>query len=356
MNKIDAFLLKLQKIPVTEKIFLLQNLSVIIKTGIALVDGLSAIGAQTKNKKMQIVLSEAAEKIKQGSTFGESLEKYQADFGEMFINIIKAGEVSGRLDEVLHNLYTQTKKDHEITSKIRGAMIYPGVILTAMIGIGIFLVIFVLPNITKMFSDLDMKLPLATKIIINFSLFTQKHGLILGLTTLAIIIVAVNLVRSRVGKRIVDQIFLRLPVLSTVVKKINIARIARNLNALLKTDIDIVKTLKITASVLGNSLYRQALLESAESVKKGERLGLIFKNYPALFPPVIIQMITIGEESGSLDEIMEKVADFYEEEVAQTMENLPAIIEPILMLVMGAAVAGVALAIMMPMYSLVQGF
>ena len=169
MNKIDKFLVNLQKVPATAKIFLLQNLTIIVKAGIPLADGLKTIGKETKHKKLKLILKEIAINIRQGKSFGDCLEPYQNDFGEMFVNMVKAGESSGRLEDVLKELYSQTKKDHELKSKVTSALIYPAVILCAMVGIGIFVILFVLPNITSMFSQLDIKLPIATRILIKIS-------------------------------------------------------------------------------------------------------------------------------------------------------------------------------------------
>jgi type IV pilus assembly protein PilC len=356
MNKIDKFLIGLQKIPARDKIFLLQNLGIIIKSGMPLTAGLKTLALQTKNKKLKGILITTEASIKQGKTFGESLEQYKKDFGEMFINMIKAGEISGQLEEVLEELYVQTKKDNELRSKIKGAMIYPTVILVAMVGIGIFVIIFVLPNVTSMFDQLDTELPLTTRLLIWVSNFAKKNGIFIGAGFIALIALLARILKTKGGKKAFDRILLRLPIFGPIIKKINIARTTRNLSSLIKTDINIVQTIQITANILGNTMYKEALMRAAQDVKKGKKLGEIFGIYPKLFPPVIIQMITIGEESGSLDDILEKVAEFYEEEIFQTMESLPTLIEPVLMIIMGIAVGGIAMAIMMPMYSLTQTF
>ncbi|HPN89621.1 MAG TPA: type II secretion system F family protein [Candidatus Paceibacterota bacterium] len=347
-------LLSFLKIPISAKVFFLQNLSVMIKTGIPLADALKTLGEQTKNKKLQTILLDVYEKIKNGSTFGESIEKYKKDFGELFINMIKAGEASGRLEESLNELYTQSKKDHELRMKVRNAMTYPVIIIIAMIGIVTFLVIFVLPNITALFKDLDVELPITTRIIIAISDFFQAYSLMVGLSVLIFLAVFIKFIRTKTGKKILDRIFLKLPIVSSIIQKINLARMSRSLSSLIKTDIAIVETFNITSRVVGNTIYKETLQEVAEQLKKGQKIAEVAKKYPHIFPPVITQMISVGEETGALDEVLENLANFYEEEVFQTMNTLPTIIEPILMIFIGFGVAIIALAILMPMYSLTE--
>ncbi|MEK7072762.1 MAG: type II secretion system F family protein [Patescibacteria group bacterium] len=342
------------KISSTNKIFLLQNLSVMIKAGVPLADALSTLAEQTKNKKIKNILSDVQKKIKEGKNFSESLEPYQENFGELFINMIRAGETSGQLDTVIKELYQQTKKDHQLMTKVRNALTYPVIIIVAMFGIGTFMMVFVLPNITNLFTELNIQLPLPTLILITISNFIQANGLWVAIALVLILVIFIRTIRTQKGKYAFDTILLKIPVVSGIIKKINLARLARSLSSLIKTDITIIETLQITSRILGNSLYKKALLESAEQVKKGNKMADVFKNYPNIFPPNIIQMVSVGEETGSLDEVLENLASFYEEEVYSTMDNLPVIIEPVLMILIGVAVAGIALAIMMPMYNLTE--
>jgi type IV pilus assembly protein PilC len=356
MNYIQKITDSLQRIPVTAKIFLLQNLSVMVKAGVSLTDGLTTIEEQTSNPKLKRILKAAATEIKAGKTFAEALTPYHNDFGELFINMIRAGELSGRLEEVLHELYTQTKRDHSLMLKIRNAMTYPVIIVCAMFGIAGFVVVFVLPNITALFSELDVELPLATRVVIGGSNFLQSYGLWVMAVILPLLLILIKISRTSAGKYALDRLLLKTPVVGSIIKKINIARLTRSLSSLIKTDIPIVDTLSITAHVLSNSVYTRALENAAERIKKGQKLGVILSENKTLFPPTVIQMISIGEETGALDEILENIATFYEEEVFQTMDSLPTIIEPLLMILIGMGVAGIAIAVLMPMYSLSDSF
>ncbi len=348
------FLNKYQKVPATAKIFLLQNISVMLKAGISLSEALKSLADQTKNRKLRDILLDVADKIKQGKSFGESMVPYQKDFGELFINMIKAGEASGRLEDVLMELYIQNKKDHTLVTKIRNALTYPAIIVVAMAVIGSIMVVFVLPTMTKMFKDMDVKLPLTTQLLIFLSDFIQKNGIYLLVGIIVIAIILIRGLKSKSGKHFSDSLMLKIPVLSNIVKQVNLARASRSLSALIQTDIAIVETLTITSKVLGNSVYKAAFLDAAEKVKKGQKLASIFKEYPNIFPSSVIQMISVGEETGALDSILKNLADFYEEEVTETMNNLPTIIEPVLMLLIGSAVGLIAVSIMLPMYSITQ--
>lgn len=348
------FLDKYQRVPATAKIFLLQNISVMLRAGISLSEALKSLADQSKNGKLKNILNDASEKIRQGKSFGESMTPYEKDFGELFINMIRAGEASGRLEDVLMELYVQYKKDHALITKVRNALTYPVVIIIVMLAIAVVMVIFVLPNITKMFTEMNVELPITTQLLIYFSDFIQANGIyvLIGAIILAAILIRGH--RTKSGKHLTDSLILKTPILSGIIKQINLARASRSLSALIQTDIAIVETLTITSKILGNSVYKLALLDAAEKVKKGQKLASIFKEYPEIFPSSVIQMISVGEETGSLDSILKNLAEFYEEEVTETMNNLPTIIEPILMVLIGLAVGGIAVAIMLPMYSLTQ--
>ncbi|MFH1662148.1 MAG: type II secretion system F family protein [Candidatus Falkowbacteria bacterium] len=352
IGQINDYLLRFSKVPLKEKLFFIQHLGIMMKAGIPLSKGLNTLSIQTKNKYFTKVLSDVSKNVEKGVTLTESLKMYKNVFGELFINMIEAGEVSGKLEEVMKRLYIQMKKQHELKSKVRSALIYPSIIVLAMMGIGTFMVIFVVPKITDMFKDFDAELPIPTKILISVSDGIANNGLISALIFIVFIVSAIKILRTYKGKYYFQAMLLKLPIISPIVKKINLANFSRTVSSLLKTDIMIIQTFQITSNVIGNLHYRIALKNMSEKIKKGVAINEIVKDYPNLFPPVVVQMIMVGEETGELDNILEELADFYENEVDQIMNNLPSVIEPILILVLGLAVAGMALAIITPMYSM----
>jgi type IV pilus assembly protein PilC len=221
-----------------------------------------------------------------------------------------------------------------------------------MCGIGIFMMIVVVPKITAMFKDFNAELPLPTKLLIKFSDSLVAHGLLYLVAAVVFALILAQLIKTVKGKYIFHALLLKLPIFGPIIKKINLARFARTISSLLKTDIMIIKSFQITAQVLGNVHYREALLGMSDKIKKGGAINEVIAVYPKLFPPVVVQMIAVGEETGELDYVLEELAEFYEGEIDQTMNNLPAIIEPILILILGLVVGGMAVAVIMPMYSL----
>ena len=352
VNKINLFLQKLTSVPLAEKLFFIQHLGIMLKAGISLSTALKTLAKQTTNKRFARIIADISRNVEKGVSFTESLKPHEKIFGQLFINMIESGEISGKLEEVLKRLYLQFKKNHELLSKVKGALIYPIVILIAMSGIGTFMMIAVVPKITAMFKDFNAELPLATKLLIKFSDSLVANGLLYLVALIVVILIIVRLIKTKSGRYAFHGLLLKLPIFSPIIKKINLARFARTTSSLLKTDIMIIKSFQIAANVLGNVHYRQALMEMSDKIKRGGTINEVVANYPKLFPPVVAQMIAVGEDTGELDYILEELAEFYEGEIDQTMNNLPAIIEPILILVLGLVVGGIAVAVIMPMYAL----
>lgn len=344
------------KISTTQKLFLIQQMHIMVKAGVPITTTLSTLSEQADSKYFKSVLDDLYNEIEHGSTLASAMRKHIADFGELMVNMIESGEVSGRLEEVLLQIYTQAKKDHEILSKVRGALIYPAIVVTAMFGIGTFMIVFVIPKLTDIFKDAGQQLPLPTRILIAVSDFLAQNGLLSALILLAVIGLFVAFIKNEQGKRIWHKLLLQLPVIAPIMKNVNVARFCRTTSSFLKTDIPIVQTLNTTAKVLANTQYKEALADAAEKITKGVPLAETLKPYGHLFNPTVLQMISIGEQSGSLDTMLEEAANFYEAEVSQTMETLPTILEPILMLLLGVGVGGMAVAIIQPLYSLTQAY
>ncbi len=354
MDKINLYLLRFSRVPLKEKLFFVQNLGLMLKSGISLSSALITLAKQTPNQRFASILSEVGHKVEEGNSFSESMQNHRKVFGEMFVSMVEAGEMSGKLEEVLKQLFIQMKKEHALISKVKGALTYPAVIIFAMFGIGTFMIVVIIPKITAMFSEMDVELPLPTKILIKTSELVINNGLLSIVFFVIFVITFTKTIQNPKGKYIFQGILLKIPIISPIIKKINLARFARNISSLLKTDIMIIKSFQITANVLGNLHYRNALLVMAQKIKKGEKLSEAIDIYPHLFNPVVSQMIAIGEETGELDNILIELAGFYEEEVDLVMESLPSIIEPLLILFLGLGVGGVAVAIIMPMYSITE--
>ncbi len=342
-------------VSLVEKMIFSRHLAIMVKAGLSLNQALKILAKQTKNPKFKKIISQIELSVRRGQSFSNSLAKYPKVFDELFVNMVRVGEASGSLDKVLKILAEQMDKDHQLISRVRGAMMYPAVIILAMIGIGIMMMTMVVPKLTAIFSELKIDLPLSTQIVIGLSNFLQEH-FVWGLVILAGLAVLLRsaLKNPRV-KRLLDKTYLKLPILGRLIQKINSARFARTLSSLVNSGVSIVKALQIVAGTLGNVYFKEALLISAEQVQKGKPLSSILANYGKLYPPMVAQMVQVGEQTGSLSEILVNLADFYEEEVDNTTKNLSSIIEPVIMVVIGAAVGFFAVSMIQPMYSMMGG-
>ena len=342
------------RVSTAQKIFFVQNLGIMMKAGIPLAEALDALHAQITNSKFKAIILGLRETIEKGNPLHEGLAQHPRVFGNLFINMVKSGEVSGNLEQSLIQIHRQMKKNHQLISKVRGAMIYPIIVLVAMTGLGVGTIIFVVPKLTEIFEEAEATLPLATRILIKVSNLLVENGLLSALIFVGVIFLIWRLLALRAGKHCFETLILKMPIIGPIIKKINIARFARTLGSLLNTEIPILESFQITAQVFKNLHYREALLIGQEQIKKGLSVEESLRDFSQLFPPVVTQMVSVGEKSGALDKILEELANFYEEEVDQIMTRLPSIIEPILILVLGGAVGGMAMAVIMPMYSLAQ--
>lgn len=351
-EKINDFFLKMGNVPTKEKLFFVRHLGIMLKGGISFSSAFKTLANQTSNKLFAKVLKNIAKDIERGRSLSESLRPYDKIFDDYFINMVESGEISGKLEDVLEQLYIQMKKQHDLVSQVKAALTYPAFVIVVMIGISIFMMISVVPKITSIFSEYQAELPLMTRVLISISDFMINNGLFVIVATIVLILSVIKILRTDQGKFLFHAFLLKMPVISGMVKKINIARFSRTVSSLLRTDIMIIKTFQITAGVLSNVHYKNIILKISEKIKKGGQINEIVKDYPAYFPPVVTQMIMVGEQTGELDNILSELAEFYEEEVEKTLETLPSLIEPLLILILGIGVGLMAAAIILPMYFL----
>lgn len=341
-------------IPLEEKMMFASHLGVMIGAGLSLSRSLEALSQQTSNERFVKVINQINEDVKKGNPLANSLAAYPRIFSDLFVNMTRVGETSGNLEEVLRVLAEQMKKDYELKSRVKSAMIYPIVIITAMFGIGAVMMIVVVPKLTQVFKELHAELPFTTKIIIFISDYLNKIWPALLIALFFLIIIGRYLWRLKTIQNYFDALLLRLPIFGNISKKINSARFARTLGVLIKSGVPIVQALNIVAGTLTNVQFRKSLVQSSQEVQKGQMLSLSLKKYHQFYPAMVSQMIEVGEETGTLDQILLKLAEFYEEEVNNITKSLASIIEPVLMIIIGAAVGFFAISMLMPMYSMMQ--
>lgn len=335
-----------------EKMFFTRNLQIMISAGLPLPRALETLSNQAKNKKFKKALLAIKEEIIRGKSFSDSLIGFPEIFSPLFQNMIKVGEEGGTLEDVLKTLTLQLERENDLKSKIKGAMVYPAVILCAMFGIGILMMVTVVPKLAETFKELNAELPLTTKLVINFAAFLTKRWYLAIAAVLALFFFFRQALKSNEGKKIFDKIVLKIPVFSPIIKNTNSAYTARTLSSLITAGLSLPKSLEITSGTLGNIYYRKALEEAIEKVKKGGKLSDALKDYQDIYPQTLIQMISVGEETGETSDVLAKVASFYEEEVSNTTKNLASIIEPVLMIIIGAVVGFFAVSMIQPMYSM----
>ena len=346
-----SFMDRFSSIPVSEKMMLARNLSVMISSGLPLSRAVKNITTQTQNKAFAKVLNNILESLQSGNTFADYLAKYPGIFDELFVNMVRVGESTGNLEEVLNILAGQLEKEHELISKVKGAMMYPMVIITAMIGIGILMMIYVVPQITGVFKDLGADLPLSTRFIIASSNALKDHSILVFIGFFMIGIFLKLFLTTEVGKKTLSFISIRIPVVKDIIIKVNCARFSRIYSSLLRSGVPILEALNIISRTLTNFYYKKALVKAAESIQKGVNLSKVFYEEKIIFPIMVPQMIEVGEETGKTETILLKLAEFYEKEVDQKTKNMSSIIEPVLMIIIGSAVGFFAISILQPMYS-----
>lgn len=339
-------------VSLTEKMFFTRNLAVMIGAGIPLPRAISALANQTKSKKFKIALLDIVEEVTRGKNFSDSLNEYPNIFPELFQSMIKVGEETGTLEEILKTLTQQMEKEHELRSKIKGAMIYPTVIICAMIGIGILMLIMVVPKLAETFEELNVELPFSTKLIISLGAFLAQNWFVGVLIFFVFFFLLRIALKTKIGKRIIDKLVLKIPIVSSIVKKTNSAYTVRSLGSLFSSGVPIVRALEVVSRALGNIYFREAISSAAEKVRKGSKLSEALRPYQNIYPAIVVQMIEVGEETGETADILKKLADFFEEEVTNSTKNLSAVIEPVLMLIVGAMIGFFAISMIQPMYSM----
>ncbi|MFA4998570.1 MAG: type II secretion system F family protein [Candidatus Paceibacterota bacterium] len=345
----------LNSVPLAEKMFFTRNLQIMINAGAPLPRAIETLASQAKNSTFRKALWDIREQISKGKTFSENLSKYPSIFSKIFQSMVKVGEESGTLDEVLKTLALQMEKENELKSKIRGAMMYPTVILCAMLGIGVLMMITVVPELSKVFEELEIELPAATQFIIGFADFLSQKWYIFLLAVATVIFVLFRAAKTKLGKKIVDKITISIPVISPIVRKTNSAAMVRNLSSLIAAGVPILRALEVVSDTLGNVYYRNAILEAAERIKKGGKLSEALRPYDNIFPGTVIQMVEVGEETGETASVLAKLAVFLEDEVSNIAKNMASIIEPVLMVIIGVAVGFFAVSMIQPMYSMLGG-
>ncbi len=328
-----------------------RQFSTMLNAGLPLLTCLEILGKQTESQGLRRVLVEVRGDVEGGLSLADALRRQPKVFDNLYVNMVESGETGGALDVILMRLATYLEKTAALIRKIRGAMIYPVIITIVAIGAIAVMMLFVIPIFAKMFEGVGADLPPMTQMVMSMSKFLQIWALPLLIMTIALVTVINRWHKTEAGARALDPIFLRIPILGDLQKKQSIARFSRTLSTLLSSGVPIIDALEITARSSGNSVVEDAILKARTSIKGGENIADPLSK-TAVFPPMVTQMIAIGEASGGLDDMLSKVADFYDAEVDQAVENLTNALEPVIMVVLGGIVGFLVISMYLPIFQL----
>lgn len=354
-SKIEFSTSLFETIGVNDKIIFTRNLSIMVKSGLALSRALSVLERQSKNQKFKKAIASVSSSVKKGSSFHEALSKFPKVFPKLLVSMVRAGEESGKLAESLKIVGKQMESAYLLKKKIKGALIYPTIIVIVMLIIGVVMLMYVVPTLTKTFEELGVELPNSTQFVISVSDFLTNNTIV---GVLLIVFLTAGFVvgfRSKKGKRIFDYVLLRMPIISGLVRQVNSARTARTLSSLLSSGVEVVNALSITKDVAQNSYYKEVLEQSQKDIQKGLPLSKSFLKKEKVYPILVSEMIAVGEETGQLSEMLQQIAEFYEGEVEQKTKNMSTIIEPFLMVFIGIVVGFFAISMVSPIYSISSG-
>ncbi|HEX7079059.1 MAG TPA: type II secretion system F family protein [Candidatus Eisenbacteria bacterium] len=332
-----------------------RQFATMINAGLPLVQCLDILSKQTEKENFRAIIAQVMREVEAGNTLAESLAKKENNrvFDELFVNMVEAGEAGGILDDILQRLATFIEKAEALKRKIQGAMVYPAVVMTVAVLATAFMLIFIIPTFARMFTGFGAELPLPTKIVMGLSSLLRSYWwLMLG----GIVGTGVGIqryYRTERGHIQIDRFLLRLPVLGDVIRKGAVARFTRTLGTLISSGVPILTGLEITARTSGNRVIQEAIMAARASIREGETIAAPLRQSD-VFPPMVVQMISVGEETGALDDMLTRIADFYDDEVDTAVDALTSLIEPLMIVFMGSVVGGMVIAMYLPMFKLIN--
>jgi type IV pilus assembly protein PilC len=329
-----------------------RQFATMINAGLPMVQCLDILSAQADKPVFKRVVSTVTTDVEGGATLAEALGKHNV-FTQLYVNMVEAGEAGGILDQILNRLAVYLEKAEALHRKVKSAMTYPTVVAVVALGATIFMLMFIIPTFAKMFTDFGGELPLPTKIVMGLSNFLRGYWYILLISVAALVFGFKRFHATDTGKTKIDRLSLKVPVLGTVIRKAAIARFTRTLGTLVSSGVPILAGLDITARTAGNKIVEKAIFATRESISQGDTIAEPLRQ-SGVFPPMVTQMIGVGEQTGALDEMLEKIANFYDDEVDTAVEQLTSIIEPVMIVIMGVIVGGMLISMYLPMFKLIN--
>jgi type IV pilus assembly protein PilC len=336
-----------------EVVIFTRQFSTMINSGLPLVQSLTILAEQTENKYFSKVIAQVLLDIQAGQTLADSLRRHPKVFTDLYVNMVAAGEAGGILDVILMRLALFLEKNDALARKIKGAMVYPAVMLIVVIGCTTILLWKVVPVFAQMFTGAGLALPMPTRVVMGLSNFLQSYMWMLVLAVIALVLAVRQYYKTDSGKLLIDRMMLRMPVLGNLLRKSAVSRFTRTLGTLVSSGVSILEGLQITARTAGNRVVHDAVMKSRASIAGGATISEPLKE-SGVFPPMVVQMINVGEQTGGLDEMLSKIADFYDDEVDAAVSALTSILEPIMIVVMGVVIGGIVVAMYLPMFDMIN--
>ncbi len=328
-----------------------RQFATMIDAGLPLVQCLDILGSQMDNRAFRKVVFAIKTKVESGSTFADALKDHPKVFDELFVQLCAAGEVGGILDTILNRLSAYREKAEKLKRKVKGAMVYPIIVITVAIGVTALLLLKVTPVFAKMFSDFGQALPGPTQLVIDLSEWLQKWFIYMVMGIIAVVVAFGFFYRSNFGRRLVDKVLLQLPLVGPVIRKVAVARFTRTLGTMISSGVPILDALDVTAKTAGNRTVEDGILYVRAKISEGKNIaGPLLET--KVFPPMVVQMIGVGEATGAMDAMLQKIADFYDDEVDTAVGSLTAMIEPLLMVFLGGIVGGFLIAMYLPIFAI----
>ena len=342
-----------KKVKLDDLVIFSRQLATMVEAGIPLVNVLDILGQQVENKAFGETVKKLKDDVETGSSFSQALAKHPRIFSALYINMVRAGESSGMLDEILNRVAVYLEKTATLQRKVKSAMVYPIAVITISIAITIFLLVKVVPTFKGIFDMLGGSLPLPTQILLAVSDFLRKW-FVYGLVGVIVAVIAIMRgSKTEGGKLALDTIVLKLPVFGNIIKKVSVAKFSRTFSTLVKSGVPILSSLDIVAKTSGNKIVEKAVNNAKKAVQEGKNLAEPLSKTP-VFPPMVVRMISVGEQAGELEKMLSKIADFYDEQVDAAVDGLTSLIEPMIILFLGVIVGGIVLAIFMPIFKITE--
>ncbi|TSD04089.1 MAG: hypothetical protein Greene071421_455 [Parcubacteria group bacterium Greene0714_21] len=341
-----------EKVSVKDVMLFSRQLAIMFKSQVSLLEALRTLAVQTKNQSFKEKIFDMAEQVEAGTPLSQALALHSAIFSPFYIAMAKSGEASGTLAKSLEYLADHLSREYELTSRVRGALVYPAFVVAVAFLVLFLMMFFVIPNMTKVLEGLGQQLPLLTRIVISTADFLRSKWWLLLLLLALSGTFLFRYVRTPEGKRFLNSAFLSFPLLGPLLSMVYLARFAENLSTLVAGGIPIVQALDITGSVVGNTVYRKIISEARDEVKKGRNISEVLQRHPKEFPPLFTQMVLVGEKSGTLDTSLLNIVEFYQKEVARTVDSFLSLIEPMLIVVLGLMIGGLMASVLLPLYQI----